>query len=118
MSRTVRIRPSTPYQNAQGQLSPQEFQEAAAQYYAQLSPQQRAELAQQFQQGFQQQGSPPAQQWGNVNPQSITPQQLAQMHQQAQQNHPDLIQKIFSPGGPLGSTTAKIAVAGIAALKG
>jgi small-conductance mechanosensitive channel len=104
------------YQSAQGQLSPEQFAQAAQQYYQQASPEQRAELAQQFQQGFQQSGSPLAQQWGNVNPQSISPAELAQMHQQTQQQQPDLIHQIFSPGGALGGTASKVAVAGIAAM--
>jgi hypothetical protein len=36
------------------------------------------------------------------------------MHQEAQQNHPDMLKQILSPGGALGGTGAKLAVAGIA----
>ena len=36
--------------------------------------------------------------------------------QEVQQQNPDLLHQIMGPGGPLGSTGAKMAVAGIAAL--
>jgi hypothetical protein len=85
------------------------------QYYEQASPEQRAELARQFQQGFQQSGDPQAQQFAAVDPQNVSPEQLAAMHQQAQQNNPDMLHQLFSPGGLLGSPGAKAAVAGIAA---
>jgi hypothetical protein len=98
------------------QLTPEQIGQAAQRYYEQASPEQRAAMARQYQLGFQQQGSPLAQQWGNVNPQSVSPQQLGQMHQQAQQQHPDMLQQLFSPGGALGGTGTKLAVAGIAAM--
>lgn len=56
--------------------------------YQQMSPDQRAAIAQQFIQGYQQQGNS---QWGSLDPRSVSPQQLAQMHQDARQNHPGLL---------------------------
>lgn len=51
-----------------------------------------------------------------MDPSQVGAQQLGQMHQEAQQNHPDMLHQLFSPGGALGGTGAKMAVAGIAAL--
>ena len=56
--------------------------------YQQLSPDQRATTAQQFIQGYQQQGTSP---WASLDPNSVSPQQLAQMHQEARDNHPGLL---------------------------
>ena len=54
--------------------------------YAQLNPDQRAAIAQEFMQQFQQSGDPIAQQFSGLNPRSVTPQQLATIHQQARKN--------------------------------
>lgn len=66
------------------QLSPSEI-------YARLSPEQRAALAQQFQQGLQQSDHPDAQQLAQVDPQSATPDHLAQMHAHAAQHNKGLL---------------------------
>lgn len=65
------------------------------QIYAQLTPEQRAALAQEFQSHFQQSGAPAAQQFANVDPQTATPQQLADMHQHARENHPNILGKVM-----------------------
>ena len=67
--------------------------------------------------GLQQQGYDP-QQAGiqNTDPYSMSPQDAARLTGYAQQQNPDLLHQIMGPGGPLGSTGAKMAVAGIAAL--
>lgn len=57
-------------------LTPQEV-------YAQLTPEQRAALAQQFQQQLAQSDHPEAQQLAQVDPQTATPEHLAQMHDHA-----------------------------------
>ncbi len=46
----------------------------------------------------------------------MSPQDAARLTGYAQQLQPDFLHQIFAPGGPLGSTGAKLAVAGIAAL--
>lgn len=61
-----------------------------AEIYAKLTPEQRAAIAQQFQQGFQQSGNQAAQQLAAVNPTSATPQQLADMHKHAREEHKGL----------------------------
>ncbi len=66
------------------------------QIYAQLSPQQRSAVAQQFIQGFQRSGEPGAQQWANLDPNNVGPDQLAQMHQQAKQNHPGILGEVMA----------------------
>ena len=65
------------------------------QMYAQLSPDQRAGIAQEFIQRFQQSGDPSAQQFANLNPNSVSPDQLAQMHQQARQNNPGIFGEVM-----------------------
>lgn len=63
--------------------------------YAQLSPPQRAVLAQEFMQGFQQSGNPRSQPFTSMDPNSVTPQQLAAMHQHARQEHPALLGRVM-----------------------
>jgi glycyl-tRNA synthetase (class II) len=104
------------YQQLSQQMSPDQFAQAVQEYYQKASPEQRTELAQKFQSALGQTNDPQAQQLAQTAPKQMNPSQVAQMHQYAQQKQPDLIQKVFSPGGPLSSTTSKIAVAGIAAL--
>ena len=67
--------------------------------------------------GLMQQGFNP-QQAGiqNTDPYSMSPRDAARVTSFAQQQSPDLLQQIMGPGGPLGSTGAKVAVAGIAAI--
>lgn len=65
------------------------------QIYASLSPEQRTALAQEFQSHFQQTGAPATQQFANVDPQNTTPQQLADMHQHARENHPGILGKVM-----------------------
>jgi hypothetical protein len=103
------------YDSLQQQLTPEQIGQAAQRYYEQATPEQRAAMARQYQQGFAQQNNPQTQQYAQINPQQATAQQLGQMHQAAQQNHPDMLQQLFSPGGALGGTGSKLAVAGIAA---
>lgn len=65
--------------------------------YAQLSPDQRAAFAQQFIQQFQQSGNPQSQQIAaSVNPQTATPQQLADLHQHASENHPGFLEGLLN----------------------
>ena len=87
------------------------------QYFEQMPPQQRGGLVQGLLGGLMQQGFNP-QQAGiqNTNPSSMSPGEAARLTGYAAQQQPDLLHQVLGPGGPLGSTGAKLAVAGIAAL--
>ncbi len=50
------------------------------------------------------------------NPYNMSPQEAARLTSYAQQKNPEILHQIMGPGGPLGSTGAKLAVAGIAAI--
>src|SRR5258708_3306897 len=65
-------------------------QQDPAAIYAQLTPEQRAAIAQQFLPGFQQSGQPAAQQFQEVQPETVTPEQLAEMHKHAREEHKGL----------------------------
>ena len=87
------------------------------QYYEQMPQQQRGNLMQGLMGALTQHGYDP-QQAGiqNTNPYTMSPGEAARMTGYAQQQNPDLLHQIMGPGGPLGSTGAKMAIAGIAAL--
>lgn len=95
---------------------PQIVQQAHEQYYQQMPPQQRGGLMQRLLAGLMQRGVTP-QQMGipNADPYSMSPQDAARVTSYAGQQQPDLLQQILGPGGPLGSTGAKLAVAGVLA---
>ena len=95
---------------------PQMVQQAHEQYYQQMPPQQRGGLMQGLMGGLMQRGAMP-QQMGiqNTDPNTMSPQDAARVTGYAAQQQPDLLHQIMGPGGPLGSTGAKLAVAGIAA---
>ena len=104
------------YQQFVQNAPPQMIEQAHAQYYQQRPPQQQASLMQGLLEGLMQRGVDP-QQVGiqNTDPSRMLPQEAARLTSSVQQQHPDLLQQVMGPGGPLGSTTAKHAVAGIAA---
>jgi hypothetical protein len=87
------------------------------QYYQQMPPEQRGGLIQGLLSSLMQQGFNP-QQAGirNTDPYSMSPQDAGRLTAYAQQRNPDILQQLLAPGGPLGSTGAKLAVAGVAAL--
>ncbi len=62
----------------------------AATVYARLTPEQRAAIARQYLEGFQQSGHPGAQRFASVDPATVTPQQLADMHEHARDEHKGL----------------------------
>ncbi|HEX6556618.1 MAG TPA: hypothetical protein VF026_27910 [Ktedonobacteraceae bacterium] len=105
------------YQQFVQNAPPQMVEQAHQQYYEQMPPQQRGSLMQGLIGGLMQQGINP-QQAGiqNTDPYSMSPRDAARVTSFAQQQSPDLLHQIMGPGGPLGSTGAKVAVAGIAAL--
>lgn len=65
-------------------------QQDPAAVYAQLTPEQREAIARQFLDGIQQSGHPAAQQFAAVQPEAVTPQQLADMHTHARTEHKGL----------------------------
>src|SRR5947209_460192 len=82
------------------------------QYYEQMPQQQRGDLMQGLLGGLMQRGFNP-QQAGiqNSDPYGMSAQDAARLTGYAQQQHPDLLQQVMGPGGPLGSTGAKLALA-------
>lgn len=58
--------------------------------YSQLNPDQRSQVAQAYIQRFQSVNEPQAQQFAQLNPQQVSPDQLAQMHEYAAQKHPGI----------------------------
>ena len=104
------------YQQFAQNAPPQMFQQAHEQYYQQMPPQQRGNLMQSLMGALSGQGINP-QQAGiqNTDPYTMSPQDAARMTTYAQQQRPDVLHQVLGPGGPLGSTGAKLAVAGIAA---
>jgi hypothetical protein len=105
------------YQQFVQNAPPQMVEQVHQQYYEQMPPQQRGGLMQGLMNGLTQRGINP-QQAGiqNTDPYSMSPQDSARLTGYAQQQSPDILHQIMGPGGPLGSTGAKLAVAGIAAL--
>ncbi len=96
---------------------PEMVQQVHEQYYEQMPPQQRGGLMQGLMGALTQQGYNP-QQAGiqNADPYSMSPRDAGRLSAYAGQQNPDILHQIMGPGGPLGSTGAKLAVAGIAAL--
>ncbi len=104
------------YQQFTHNAPPQMVEQAHQQYYQQLPQQQHASLMQGLLGGLMQRGIDPRQAGiQNTNPNSMSPQEGAQLTGYVQQQQPDLLHQVMGPGGPLGSTGAKLAVAGIAA---
>ena len=96
---------------------PQMVQQAHQQYYEQMPQQQRGGLMQGLVGALTQQGYNPQQAGIPTNhPHNMSPQEGARLTSYAQQQNPDILHQIMGPGGPLGSTGAKLAVAGIAAI--
>jgi hypothetical protein len=105
------------YQQFVQNAPPQMVQQVHQQYYEQMPPQQRGSLMQGLLGNLTQQGYNPQQAGlSNYNPYNMSPQDAARLTGYAQQQNPDILHQVLGPGGPLGSTGAKMAVAGIAAL--
>ena len=104
------------YQQFTQNAPPQMVEQAHAQYYQQMPPEQHASLMQGLLGGLMQRGINP-QQAGiqNTDPSRMTPQEGARLTGYVQQQQPGLLQQVMGPGGPLGSTGGKMAVAGVVA---
>ncbi len=105
------------YNQFMNNAPPQMVEQVHQQYYQQMPPQERGGLLQGIMGGLMQRGVSP-QQMGvqNTDPYSMSPADAARVTSYAQQQHPDVLQQVFAPGGVLGNPMAKMAVAGLAAL--
>lgn len=105
------------YQQFVQNAPPQLTQNVHEQYYQQMPPQQRGGLLQGMMNMMSQRGVDPGQAGiQNTNPYAMSPQEAARLTSYAGQQQPDILHQVLGPGGPLGSTGAKMAVAGLAAL--
>jgi len=105
------------YQQFVQNAPPQLTQNVHEQYYQQMPPQQRGGLLQGMMNMMSQRGVDPRQAGiQNTDPYAMSPQEAARMTSYAGQQQPDILHQVLGPGGPLGSTGAKMAVAGLAAL--
>lgn len=66
-------------------------QQDPAAAYSQLNQGQLAQVAREFIQRFQGSSDPQAQQFAQMDPNQVTPQQVAQMHQHAAAHHPGIL---------------------------
>lgn len=81
----------------------------------QLTPEQRGKLAEKYQEAHNDPSSPfDGYQYSDAS-QAADPANLGRMAHQAEQQDPDLFDKIFGQGSPLGGTLGKLALAGVAA---
>ena len=102
------------YNHVAGQLTSDEFQQAAANAYEQMTPEQRAQVAdymrsQAGQPGVDVQSIPPASVAAN------DPGALADATAQVHAQGPNILQQLFAPGGTFSSPIAKMALLGITA---
>jgi hypothetical protein len=108
------------YEQIAPALPPQDYQRAAMEAFERMSPQERSEFAQALQQRTQQQNVqvPGFQDLdrNGVDDRFQDPGTLAKYTTQVQQQKPDILGELLGPGGMLGSTAAKAALAGIAAM--
>lgn len=81
----------------------------------QLTPGQRAKMADQYQQAHNDPNSPFDGYTYADSSDAADPGNLGRMAHQAQQQDPDLFDKIFGQGSPIGGTLGKLVLAGVAA---
>lgn len=86
--------------------------DAHAQALGRLSAAERGKLAEQYQQAHDDQNSPFD---GFLQDDPSHPANLGRMAHQAEQQDPDLFDKVFGQGSPLGGTLGKMVLAGVAA---
>jgi hypothetical protein len=96
---------------------PEMVEQVHQQYYEQMPPQQCGSLMQGLLGMLTQQDYNPQQAGiASSDPSNISPRDAARLTSFAQEQYPDILHQIMGPSGPLGSTGAKLAVAGVAAL--
>jgi hypothetical protein len=64
--------------------------------YSNLSQGQLADVARQFIERFRGKSDPQSQQYAQMNPNTVTPQQVAEMHDHAAQQHPGILQDVMN----------------------
>ena len=104
------------FSHVTNQLSPEEFQQVAANAYQQLSPEQRSEVADYLRHQTQQQGATVVTTLPSASAAANDPGALANATAQIQAEQPNLLQQLFAPGGAFSSPIAKAAVLGITAM--
>jgi hypothetical protein len=107
---------STAFNHVATTLSPEEFQQVAADAYQKLTPAQRSEVADYLQRQTQQQGTAVATNLPSPAVAANDPGALASATAQIQAQEPNLLQQLFAPGGAFSSPIAKAAVLGITAM--
>jgi hypothetical protein len=107
---------NTAFSHVTSQLSPDEFQQVAADAYQRLSPTQRSEVADYLRKQTQQQGTTVATTLPSPSAAASDPGALANATAQIQAQQPNLLQQLFAPGGAFSSPIAKAAVLGITAM--
>jgi len=86
------------YQQVSGQMSPQDYQEAAHQSFSRMSPQERMQLGQHMQQQARQQGvQDPA--WDEDDNQYQDPRYLSQVAGRMEGQQPGMLGQLFGGGG-------------------
>lgn len=106
---------NTAFGHVTQQLSPEEFQQVAADAYQQLSPTQRSEVADYLRKQTQQQG-PTSATLPTPAAAATDPASLADATAQIHAQGPNILQQLFAPGGAFSSPIAKAAVLGITAM--
>jgi len=103
----------TAYQQAGQGFQPDQHQEALQYGYGQVPQQHLAGVGGALTNFFQQHGLKP-QDAGvrTTNPAQMTPQDIANLHNHAQQQQPDAIKQAFGPGGSLSNPMVGMALAG------
>jgi len=102
------------YNHVAGQLTPEEFQQAAANAYEQMTPEQRAQVADYM----RSQAAQPGVDVPSIPPASVAandPGALADATAQVHAQGPNILQQLFAPGGTFSSPIAKMALLGITA---
>jgi hypothetical protein len=102
------------YNHVAGQLTSDEFQQAAANAYEQMTPEQRAQVADYM----RSQAGQPGVDVPSIPPASVAandPGALADATAQVHAQGPNILQQLFAPGGTFSSPIAKMALLGITA---
>jgi hypothetical protein len=103
------------YTHVASQLSPEEFQQVAAEAYQQMTPDQRSQVADYLRTQAQLHGiSVPALPSSSLA--STNPGTLADATAQVQSQGPSALGQLFAPGGTFSSPIAKLALLGITAM--
>lgn len=103
------------FSHVAGQLSPEEFQQVAANAYQRLSPEQRSQVAD-YMRTQAQQNRVNVPNLPSANVAARDPGALADATAQVQAQGPNILQQLFAPGGTFSNPIAKMALLGITAV--